>query len=421
MLRNAHVLNILWMFVERAFLLLGGFIVTVMVARYLGPEQLGLISYGVALGAFAIAISQWGADYTIFNTAATKPKRSAFYIYSTEKYRFALYIAVFAIINIWLLLSGNYETDDYNLIALVVLSQVFLALDIYQFHYNAILKSKINAKSAMFAKVLAMGVRALFVFNDVNVIYFFIPFVIEGWLIFYIRRKCFDKVQCSHSTHYRNSYFVTGIPLVFTVASVTVYARMYEVMLANVVSYTAVGIFSISIALNYAWNFIPSSIGISLLSKPMKEKAEEEMIKGYSFVSLVTLLSVIPILCITYYIPDMVISLTYGAQYTAASKVLFVVSVAVILSTLGFVTNRMINSVSGGRRYLFKKALFSSPILIVLSYQLISQHGVVGAGVAFMLTELLNLTVFNYFFNKGMILKVHFSILSSLSYYQKYK
>lgn len=420
-LKNAHLSNILWMFVDKAFLLVGSFIVTVLVARYLGPENLGLISYGVALGALAIAISRWGADYTIYDTAAKNVNRSIRYVASTGAFRLTIYIIVYILLNAWLLLSGDHDNREYSIITLVLLSQIFLALDVYQYHYNAVLKSKINAKSSMIGKVIAMAMRAAFIYYEVDVVYFFIPFVVEGYIIYHIRRTCFDKVKLVKSELFKKHYISIGIPLVSTGACITIYARMYEVILANVISYESVGLYSVAVALNFAWNFIPLSIGISLLSKPMNELDPTKKLKGYSFVTLVVVLSTVPMLLTTYFFPDLVIQYTYGEQYMESSILLFTVALAVLLSTLGFLSNRMINSAKGGGKYLLKKVVISSPILITLCYFLITHYGLLGAGLAFMLSELLNMTVFNYFFNKGMILKVHLSIFSSLGYYVNYK
>jgi O-antigen/teichoic acid export membrane protein len=412
------------MFVDKAFLLVGSFVVTVLVARYLGPENLGLISYGVALGALAIAISGWGADYTIYDTAAKNPRRSVRYIASTGRFRLAIYMVVYVLITAWLLLSGDHQSNEFNIISLVLLSQLFLALDVYQYHYNAVLKSKINAKSSMLGKMIAMAMRAGFIYYEVDAVYFFIPFVVEGYIIYHIRRQCFDKVKRVTSVkidRFRKHYISIGIPLVSTGACIAIYARMYEVILANVISYESVGLYSVAVALNFAWNFIPFSIGISLLSKPMRDNNATSQIQGYSFVTLVVILSTIPMLLTTYFLPELIIQITYGEQYIESAILLFTVALAVLLSTLGFISNRMINASTGGGNYLLKKVMFSSPILILLCYLLISQYGLFGAGLAFMLSELLNLTLFNYFFNNGMILKVHLSLFSSLSYYSNYK
>ncbi len=408
------------MFVDKAFLLVGSFVVSVMVARYLGPEQLGLISYGVALGALVIAISQWGANYTIFNTAAKKPTRSAGYIINTEKIRIILYIACYIIINIWLYFYGNYSNTEFNLVSLVILSQIFLGLDIYQYHYNAQLKSKINAKSSIISKLVSMSLRLAFVYFEFGAILFVIPFFIEGYIIYRLRKQHI-KQDCNRiNSKYKKQYFHLGLPLVATGVCIAIYTKMYEVMLANLVSYKAVGIYSVAFVINAAWTFVPMSIGISLISKPMKEKNSTSMMEGYSFVTLAVVLSSVPMLVLTFFVPEKIIYYTFGKQYLESANILFLLALGSMLSTLVFITNRMINSINGGAKYIFKKVLMSSIIMSLVCYLLILNYNVQGAALGFCISELINLTLFNYFFKSFNVFRMHLKTPFSFLYFKQY-
>jgi O-antigen/teichoic acid export membrane protein len=421
MIKNAQIRNILWMFVDKAFLLVGSFVVSVMVARYLGPEQLGLISYGVALGALVIAVSQWGANYTIFNTAAKNFRRSVGYIVNTEKLRLYIYLACFTVVNVWLFIFGDYTSSEYQVVSLVVLSQIFLGLDIYQYHYNALLKSKINAKSSIIAKTVSMSLRAIFVYFQFGIVVFIIPFFIEGYILYKLRKQKFkQEFVCNSDLKYTKQYFHLGLPLVATGVCIAIYTKMYEVMLANLVSYKAVGIYSVAFVINAAWTFVPMSIGISLVSKPMKEKNQDQMMLGYSFVTLIVFLSSLPMLILTFFIPEEIIYYTFGDQYLDSARILFILALGSMLSTLVFITNRMINSMPGGGEYILKKVLISSILMVVVCYFLVENYGVYGAALGFLLSELINLTLFNYFFKRFNLFKLHLQVPFSFSYYKQY-
>jgi O-antigen/teichoic acid export membrane protein len=421
MFKNAQIRNILWMFIDKAFLLVGSFIVSVMVARYLGPEKLGFISYGLALGALAISIAQWGANYTIFDTAAKKEKRSSNYIISTEWLRLCIYVVVYLLLNIWLFFYGKYNKNDYILISSVLLSQVFLALDVYQFHYNAILKSRINATSSMVAKLISMSMRLYFAINQMHVFYFIIPFYIEGAIIYFLRRRALGVIEYSKYKKYSMHYFNIGLPLVVTGVCVVIYTKINEVMIGNLVSYQALGIYSIAVTINYAWTFFPTSIGISLLSKPLQEKNKKMKEYGFSFVTMISLVCSIPMIICAYLFPEQIIRYTFGVAYGDAKDVLFIISLASLLGLLGFLTNRMINSELGGSKFLLKKVIASSALMIPISYIFVSKWGLQGAAYSFLIAELFNLTFFNYLFENKVILNTHKKIISSFRYFDHYK
>jgi O-antigen/teichoic acid export membrane protein len=420
MFKNAQIRNILWMFIDKAFLLVGGFVVSVMVARYLGPENLGFISYGIALGGLAIAFTQWGANYTIFNVAAKNEKLSILFISTTEKYRIYIYIIIFLIVNIWLYKFGGYTNDDFLLISLVFLSQVFLGLDIYQYHYNARLTSKINAISSMIAKVISMAMRLYFALNEMNIFYFVIPFFIEGAIILILRRNALLKIYTIKQKNYRNVFFQLGIPLVTTGVFVVIYTKINELMVGNIVSYEALGLYSVGLTLNYAWTFIPMSVGISLVSKVIQDIAIEDKIHGFAFVTVMSLLCGSPMLIMVYFYSTEILKYTFGIQYESIDSILFIQALGCLFGTLGFITNRVINSFPKGGQYLLFKVTLSSIFMIGLSYFLVEKYGIIGASISFMVAELLNLTLFNYFFHNCLIFKIHSKIFNSWLYYKSY-
>jgi O-antigen/teichoic acid export membrane protein len=424
MFKNAQIRNILWMFVDKAFLLFGSFIVTIMIARYLGPEKLGYFSYGIALSGLAVAISQWGANYTIFDTAAKNEKRSANYIKSTEKKRLYLYILTFIIIGIYVYIFNSYSVNDYMVVVLVIISQVFLGMDIYQYHYNAILKSKINAKSAIISKAISMSMRLALIYYDANYMFFVIPFFVEGIICYVIRRKYLEYEVSGRGYDvnvFSSSYFSVGIPLTIISVCVVLYTKINEILLGALVSYESLGVFSVALTLNYAWTFIPMAIGVSLLSKPIKEIDDSEKISGYSFVTVVTILCSLPILAVVYFYSEYILFYTFGVEYESAGKILFILSIGCLLGIVGFITNRMINSFSGGRGYLLKKVIFSSILMLSSSYLLVSNYGLYGAAYGVVLTEALNLTIFNYFFNRGLVIKIHLGVFSNFNYFKRYR
>jgi O-antigen/teichoic acid export membrane protein len=163
------------------------------------------------------------------------------------------------------------------------------------------------------------------------------------------------------------------------------------------------------------------SIGISLLPKAMKEREPKMRIIGYSFVSVIVLISTIPMLIITSVYSETLIAVTFGHKYSESSEILFIISLSCVFSVIGFITNRIINSYPEGGRYLMKKAVFSSVFAIILSYYLVGAYQLEGAAIGLLLSEILNVTIFNYLFKNRIIIEIHKSMLISFSYFRKYR
>ncbi|WP_242036039.1 polysaccharide biosynthesis C-terminal domain-containing protein [Klebsiella pneumoniae] len=117
-----------------------------------------------------------------------------------------------------------------------------------------------------------------------------------------------------------------------------------------------------------------------------------------------TVLLVFPVFFVLF--GKRIIFILYGNDYLAAYKILVILCLSTIVTSLGFISNRYIVKLSG-YNYLSKKTililLFSIPISIAMVYQ----WGLYGAAYSVLIIELLSLTIMNYFFREGVVLKMH--------------
>jgi O-antigen/teichoic acid export membrane protein len=162
------------------------------------------------------------------------------------------------------------------------------------------------------------------------------------------------------------------------------------------------------------------SVGVTLLSKTLNEKEFKTRSNGFSFVLLSTLITTIPICCFIYFLSDYIIKFTFGSSYIQSSEIVFLISVSCGLGVIGFMNNRMINSLDGGSSYLLKKVVTMSIFSLIVGVYCIKIYGLNGAAYSLLLSEFMSLTVANYFFKNGLFLKVHFNMFRSLSYYRNY-
>lgn len=419
---NKYLNNIIWLIFDKFFILFGSLFVTIIVSKHLGPDGVGLISYSIALGGLALTISQWGGSYIIYNIGISKYKLAINLIISTENIRAYIYICVWLILCLWVFISNGLQITSL-LISLFMLSSIFLGLDLYQYYYNARLESKYNARTSMLAKLISMIFRWGLVYINSNIWFFIIPFFLESYIIYFLRKrrlyndyKKFRKIKKSYS----KLYLSMGKSIVLSSVLVFFYSKINEIMIVKILSYQDLGYYSIALTLSSAWTFIPLSVGISLMTKPLSLKYNLENKLLYAFPFLVMIIISLPILCIVFFSSNAIVDLTFGSTYIESSTLLFILSVSTLFSSLGFISNRLLTSIEGGGKYLFKKSIVSSVFSIVLSYVLISYYGLIGAAYSFLIIELLNLTLFNYFFENKFILKVHISLLSSVFIFRNF-
>lgn len=403
-----YVINVFWFAIDKVFVLLGGLIATIVVARYLGPEQLGKITLGIALSGLCVALGQWGANHTIFDGTLKYKKNIGKVIVSSEKARFIVYIATWLMITIVIYSIDSYR-EDVVIISLAILSGLFLSLDVHQFYYNAILSNKINATTNLWGKLSSTLVRVIFVWAKLDTVFFVIPYFINNFILYYFRRG--SKKNITKSKLHLKWFFKKGQFFALTATLTFVHLKINELLLSHYSDFSDLACYSIGMALAFSWTFLPLAIGNGLFRLPTTFKDKEKANKYFSFIFSGMLIVSLPVVIFFEMFSSEIIDLTLGDDYRKASSILGLLCLATLCSTLNVVTSRVIGYMEGGR-YLAKKILYVSFLNIPITIFLISNYAIEGAAFAILLTELLSLTIFNYFFHNGVIFKIHAKALS---------
>ncbi|MEO3680744.1 oligosaccharide flippase family protein [Shewanella vesiculosa] len=422
MIKNKYINNILWLMTDKIILLIGGFVVTTLVARYLGPEKLGIFSYAITLSLLCTVISQWGGNHIIFQSASKPNNRSLRIIESTILFRSLLYLVTWLLIFAFLYIKG---IDKLYVVSIICLSNFFLALDLYQYYFDGVLKSKINVRISIYTKITSMILKVLLVIFEMDLIFFCIPIILEGVSIFFFKRKYALTIlnEKEFNSRYLFSYVKKGIPLAISSISLFFYTKISSFLIPSIIGFNELGYFSAGITLSTVWVFIPLSVGLSLLTKSFSVSDEKVRYEGFSFSILAPTLISIPILLFIYMFSDKIVLITYGSKYKDVSEYLFYMSVTSYISVLVLIVNRQITFFKGGESFLMYKVVFSCCLASLLSYFLIKKYGLSGAILSSFIVEFLNLLVFNFLcknYNYKLIMKNLFKIKNMFFYMRRY-
>ncbi|WP_133146352.1 oligosaccharide flippase family protein, partial [Vibrio cyclitrophicus] len=218
MISRSLIINSIWLVFDKCFILLGGLITTLVVARYLNPDQMGLINYAVIVSGLGQILSQWGARFTIFEYAA-KNKNNVFrFISETFFSRLIIYVLTWGIFSVYLFFTEN--KDSALFISVLSLSMIFLALDIYQYFFDGKLLSKYNTIATFLGRFVSIVSRLILVYLELDLWFFLIPFALEGIIIIVLKLFIFKtKFDVDYNGRVatkvtRNYYFIIGTPVV---------------------------------------------------------------------------------------------------------------------------------------------------------------------------------------------------------------
>lgn len=397
----------MWMMSEKVITLFGLFFVTSFVAKYIGPSRFGQLALAIAIFQVVQVVAQLGCDNIIFKRVSQNATSGLKLIYSSFAIRAAIYIFIAFIV-----LAFFYkDTDFINFVFLlsVCIACFFTSMDVFTIYNDATLNSKFNTIANVFGLIIGLVLRYIIAFFELPIHLLSLPIVLTTMVPFIIRLYFTPKIRnikLKYKRRYNSYLFATGIPLVISTISMTIYSRVNQFSLSYFSGSYELGIYSVALTLGTAWVFIGNALSISFLSKIYSEKDEflaKDKTSGL-IASVFTVLLVFPVFFVLF--GKRIIFILYGNDYLAAYNILVVLCLSTIVTSLGFISNRYIVKLSG-YNYLSKKTiiilLFSIPISIAMVYQ----WGLYGAAYSVLIIELLSLTIMNYFFREGVVLKMH--------------
>ncbi|HCR4050238.1 TPA: oligosaccharide flippase family protein, partial [Proteus mirabilis] len=138
------IVNILWLISEKLANAVGTLIITIYVARYLGPSNMGIINFSLAISTIIVPLSQLGADSLIFNRVAKNINSGVALLNATRYLRLSISISL-VVFTLLAFYSNGIDKKNFIILLLMMCSCVFLSLDVYRHYFDALLKSKFNS------------------------------------------------------------------------------------------------------------------------------------------------------------------------------------------------------------------------------------------------------------------------------------
>lgn len=399
---------------EKLVTMFGLIFVVSYVAKYVGTTIFGQIALATSLFQITLVIAQLGSDVIIFKRISKNHKSGVKLITATLPMRGLIYILISIPVVFF-----THKTGDVNGFIFIIAcfaSCFFSSIDVFSMYYDAKLESMRNTIANIFGLIVSLILRWVIVFFHVDVKFLAIPIIFASLIPFLIRLYFFKrhnsmKVGSSrHRNKYKKYLIMSGFSFVISTLSVAIYARLSIILLGFMSSGPSVGVFSVSITLAGAWSFILTSLITSNLPSIFSEKDELKAIKLASKLNAMIVIISLIIISFVSIFGDYFIRKLYGIDFIDAYKPLLILSFSTMISSLGIISARFIAR-SSGYSFLSKKMLCVALFSLVINIPLINFYGLTGAATATLLTEIVSLTFFNYFFKKGIILKLHLSTL----------
>lgn len=394
--------NTSWLFIERIFRIFSGLIIGVLVVRYLGPGQFGLLSYAQSIVALFTILTTLGLDSIVIKELVKK-NNSSYEIIGTT-----FWIKTFGGLLMFLLLLGfvllNKQPLNENILILIIgASYLVNGFNVIDFYFQSKALSKYVVISNIVTLIISSTIKIYLLINNESLYHFASLIVLESILLaiglsyFYLTKEKFT-LKWIFNKSIAKSLIKQSLPLMFSGALITLYMKMDQVMIKSMINENAVGQYSAAIKLSEAWYFIPILITSSVFPSMINIREIDKKKYIDRFQKLLDLLVWIGIFMglVTSFFSEEIINFLYGEQFSKSSEVLIIHIWTGVFVGIGVASGKVL-LIENLQIISFWRTFYGVLINLILNYFLIRYFGILGAAFSTLITQVFAAFIFDFF------------------------
>lgn len=334
--------NIGWLFFDKILRMGVGLLVGVWMARYLGPEQFGQLSYAIAFVGLFGAIAGMGLNDIVVRDIVRVPVVTHTTLGTSFVLQvFGSLISVVLIVGVISWLRPD-DTLTKSMVVIMGLSLVFKSTEVVKYWFESQVQSRYTVWIENGAFIIMAGIKVVMILWQAPLIAFVWTIFAEAILVAVGLLSIYAK-SGGHLTRWQprieraRTLLKDSWPLVLSSIAIVIYMRIDQVMLGEMLGTETVGIYNAAARLSEVWYFIPMSIVSSVFPAILKAKATSEELyltrlqKLYDFLSFLSFIVAV----IVTIVADRVVLLLYGRDYYEAGAILSVQIWAGIFVAMG--------------------------------------------------------------------------------------
>lgn len=373
------------------------FFVSVLTARYLGPDNYGLINYAAAYTTFFASICTLGINSVIVKNFADYPDEEGIAIGTMLLLRaVSSFLSAVAIIGIVFVMDYD-EPLTIAVVALYSFGLIFQIFDTFNYWFQSKLKSKYSAIASTIAYAIVSLYKILLLVTGKSVLWFAvtnaIDYIVVALLLYAAYRKNngpklgISKQKAKELLRTSSSFIISGL-------MVSVYASTDKLMLKQMLDEASVGYYSLASSFSMMWAFILQAIIDSMYPVIVQDRnidfASYER-KNRQLYAIVFYVSVAMSTMIALLAKPLFLFL-YGEAYLPAVAPLRIIVWYTAFSYLGVARNAWMVC-ENQQRYLKYLYVSAALINVILNWLLLPSFGASGAAAASLITQVSTTTL----------------------------
>lgn len=383
-----YIHNIGWLFIGKMFRMVFSMIAGIWVARYLGVDKLGILSYSVAFVLLFRPFAMFQLEGICVREIVKSPDEKNNIIGSAFAISLTAGVLSFLVVVNLITVFQPAKPIYHAIVSIVGFGLIFLSFEVFDYWFQA----RVNSKPVVVARTLVLVITSLL---KIGGIWLKVPLIFFAWINLLELILVGLSLAIAYSSNgsriraLRASFkwikklLHDAWPLALSGIAATIYLRIDKIMLGQILGAHEVGIYTAATRLAEAWYFLPISIMASLypaIIKSIKNKSIDPAKRMQQIYNLMVFMGYgVGIVTTLFAAP--VVTLLFGAEYQQSAQIL----------TMYIWSGVFVNIAMGKSAYLkamnytkiqFASTVFGAIINICLNLVFIHRYGVIGAAFA---------------------------------------
>lgn len=379
--------NMGWMFFAKIGSFFISFLATAYIARNLGPTNYGELSYAISFAALFSFIASLGIDQILYRELIENPEKRNELLGSAILLRIIASLLA-AIITMFFVISFSPKDVSLFLVFIICLSPLFGSFQLLSYEFQANIQAKKTSILVLGVVILLNILKIITVFLGGGVIYLAGIILLEPILYsigyIYLKQKTYnDILLLKYNKNTILSIFNDAFPLIFASAFYVIYARIDQVMLKNMISAEAVGLYDAAVRVAEFSYFIPQILLTSLLPTILLSKKNsltlytERSRKLFIFLISITFFIALS----TSLFSEKILMIIFGNSFESSGVILNIYIWSNIGASLNLLSQQILVS-ENKTKFISLTTFLGMVSNILLNLLLIPKYGTSGAAYA---------------------------------------
>lgn len=378
---------------ERVIRLLVLLFVAVYVARYLGPERFGLLSFATSFVSLFTVLATLGVDEILVRNLVQAPESAEKLLGTAFTLRVIGALVLFALLSVAVQITSSAKTTK-ALVLIIAGGMIFQSFNVIDFYFQSRVLARFTSLAQICTLVVGSAAKLSLIVSKASLVWFAWVTVFESaalavFLVLMYRKQRLDFHAWNFDRSLAFKLLNDAWPLMLAGAAISLYMRIDQVMIKEMLDSEAVGNYAAAVRFSETWYFIPVVLCSSLFPAIIhareigKQNYHDKLQKLYDLMVWLAVLIALP----TTFLADWIVLLLLGPSYQQAAPVLKIHIWAGVFVFLGVATGKWFLT-ENLQRYSFYRTLAGAIVNIILNLILIPRVGIQGAAWA---------TVISYF------------------------